>query len=292
MADVECIWKGPNILGEGPIWNWKENALYWVDSDKPAIHRLEPASGAVTTWPVPEPIGSVVMREKGGVVAGLQDSGFSFIDLDTGTVTPIANPEAGIPARRLNDGKCDRAGRYWSGTMDLNFKEPVGSLYRLGTDLACTKMDSGVYVSNGIAWSPDNRTMYYSDSRGKKLYAYDFDLATGAIENRRVWVSMEGKEARIDGATVDSAGFYWCAHINGWEVAQYDPAGKLARTIKVPVRYPTMCTFGGPDLDVLYVTSLSWEIEPGDRERSPLSGALFAIHGTGATGLPEPFFAG
>ena len=290
--EVECIWKGPNILGEGPIWNWKDNALYWVDCDKPAVHRIDTDTNEVTTWTVAETIGSMVFREKGGIVAGLWERGFSFIDLDTGDVTPIANPDPDNPIARLNDGKCDRGGRYWSGTMDTTFTNPIGKLVRLDTDLSCTVMDEGFYVTNGIAWSPDNKTMYYSDSRGRMVYAYEFDIDSGDIANRREFISREGEEGRIDGATVDTDGCYWAAHINAWEIAQYDPAGKLMRTISVPIRYPTMCTFGGIDLDVIYVTSLSWEIEPGDNEASPLAGGLFTIRGTGATGIQEAFFAG
>ena len=176
--------------------------------------------------------------------------------------------------------------------MDSTFENKIGMLVRLDTDLTCTKMDEGFYVTNGIAWSPDNKVMYYSDSRGRIVYAYDFDIDTGDIANRRVFISREGQTGRVDGATVDIDGCYWAAHINGWEIAQYDPDGKLMRTIPVPIRYPTMCTFGGTDLDILYVTSLSFEIEPGDNEASPLAGGLFTIQGAGVTGIREEFFAG
>lgn len=296
MAEVQCVVEAKDILGEGPIWHPGEQALYWTDINAPAIQRFDPATGAVTRWHMPEQVGSFVFREQGGLVAGMK-SGFAYIELHSATakpsnrVEPIYSVEPELPHTRLNDGKCDRAGRYWCGTVD-NERKPHCGLYRLDPGGAVQKMDGGFTVANGIAWSPDNRTMYFSDSPSETVYAYDFDLASGEIANRREFISTKGMDAFVDGATVDAEGFYWCAHIYAGEIARYDPDGKLERTIELPVRHPTMCTFGGKDLDTLYVTSGTQFVKEKWAHTQPLAGGLFAIHDVGVRGLPEPFFAG
>lgn len=326
MAEVQCVVEAKDILGEGPIWHPGEQALYWTDINAPAIQRFDPATGAVTRWPMPEQVGSFVFREQGGIVAGMK-SGFAFIDLHSNSAQPysrvepnstarhgntaepngraqpysrvepiaLAEPiysvEPDLPHTRLNDGKCDRAGRYWCGTVD-DERKPHCGLYRLDPGGSVRKMDGGFTVANGIAWSPDNRTMYFSDSPSETVYAYDFDLASGEIANRREFISTKGMDAFVDGATVDAEGFYWCAHIYAGEIARYDPHGKLERTIELPVRHPTMCTFGGKDLDTLYVTSGTQFVKEKWAHTQPLAGGLFAIHNVGVRGLPEPFFAG
>ena len=291
MPEIECLVECADILGEGPIWHPEEKVLYWCDNLKPSVQRYDPATGEVSAWPLEKQVGSIVFRESGGIVAGME-CGFCFIDLDTGEVETIVDPEAGIVGNRLNDGKCDRAGRYWCGSMDAALKNPTAALYRLDADFSCHRMDEGFTVSNGIAFSPDDKVMYFSDTRAETVYAYDFDLASGALENRRVFISTKEIAGRVDGATVDTEGFYWCAHIHGGEIARYDPDGKLERTIPLPVRHPTMCTFGGDNFETLYVTSSTKFLEPGEAESQPLAGALFGIHGVGAKGLVEPYFAG
>lgn len=291
MPEIECLVECADILGEGPIWHPEEKVLYWCDNLKPSVQRYDPSTGEVSAWPLEKQVGSIVFRESGGIVAGME-CGFCFIDLDTGEIETIVDPEAGIAGNRLNDGKCDRAGRYWCGSMDAALKNPTAALYRLDADFSCHRMDEGFTVSNGIAFSPDDRVMYFADTRAETVYAYDFDITTGALENRRVFISTKEIAGRVDGATVDTEGFYWCAHIHGGEIARYDPAGNLERTIPLPVRHPTMCTFGGDDFETLYVTSSTKFLEPGEAESQPLAGALFAIHGVGAKGMPEPYFAG
>ena len=291
MAEVTCPIAHKSILGESPVWNAAERALYWVDILGPSIQRYDPASGEARVWDMAEEIGSMAFRAGGGVVAALR-SGFHFVDLESGAAERVADPEPDKPDNRFNDGKCDRAGRYWCGTMAMDMSAGVGALYRLDADLSCHKMVDGITVPNGLAWSPDDRVMYFADTRAQTVWAYDFDIATGAIANRRVFISTEGVAARIDGATVDRDGNYWCAHIDDWSIACYDPNGALARTVRLPVQHPTMCAFGDNNLDVLYVTSLTTRLKPGEEKDQPLAGALFAIHGLGAVGLPEPCFAG
>lgn len=240
---------------------------------------------------MPEEIGCFAFREAGGIVAAMR-SGFHWVDPDTGAVEGIVDPEPDRPGNRFNDGKCDRAGRFWSGTMAIDFTAGAGSLYRLDPDLTWHKMLDDLTVPNGMAWSPDNKTFYLADSRRDIVYAFEYDHATGDLENRRIFISTADIRARVDGATVDRDGCYWCAHIDDWAIAQYDPDGRLMRTVSVPVQHPSMCCFGGPSLDVLYVTSLTTLLNPAHRAAQPLAGAVFAIYGTGAVGLPEAKFAG
>ena len=289
--EIECILETRDRFGESPVWHPAEAALYWVDVTAPALRRWRPATGELRTWPMPEDIGSIGLRRAGGLIAGMR-SGFCRIDLPSGAVTPVAAPAPATPGTRFNDGKCDRAGRFWSGTLDDRDFSPVGALYRLEPDGACRRMADGFVLVNGIAWSPDDRTMYVADSRREVVYAWDFDLAGGDIANRRPFISTADIPGRVDGATVDRDGCYWCAHVRGGEVAQYDPAGRRMRRIALPVRYPLMCTFGGPALDTLYVTSATGLVTPEEAAAQPLAGALFAIRGTGAQGIAEPAFAG
>jgi L-arabinonolactonase len=278
-----------NRLGEGPMWNGREQALYWVDALAPAIHRLD-RHGGLRTWPMPRPIGSFVFRQSGGLIGALKN-GFCAIDLASGAVDEILDPEPDRPENLLNDGKCDRRGRYWCGSRNGALTDPTGRLFRLDPDFSCRAMDEGFIVSNGIAWSPDDRVMYFADSRAETVFAYGFDLGDGAISDRRVFFSTKDIEGRCDGATVDAEGFYWCALVHGGAVARIDPKGRLDRLIPMPVKHVTMCSFGGPKLDVLYVTSAASMLPDAERAAQPLAGALFAVQGLGATGLPEPFFA-
>ena len=300
MTKIECVAPVQSILGEGPIWNAEEEALYWIDAWQPLILRFRPADARVDTWRLPEPlnyqpIGSLVFRERGGLVVAMK-SGFHFLDLRTGEWELVADPERDRPpvpkTNRLSDGKCDRRGRYWCGSTNSNLKDPSGSLYRLDPDRTCTKMAEGTIVSNGIAWSPDDRTMYYADSRALTVWAYDFDLESGTLSNRRAFVSTKSLAGRVDGATVDAEGNYWAALIGMGSIGCFSPDGLLQRTISLPVKNPAMCTFGGSKLDELYVVS-STRFTPDPLRRSqPLAGGLFRITGLGVRGLPEPLFAG
>lgn len=290
MPEVLCLYEAKDILGEGPVWNEDDRSLYWCDNLRPCIHRYDPSTKKVRTWPMPEEVGSIVFRQGGGIVAGMK-SGFCFLHIESGKIDHIVSPEPDTD-NCLNDGKCDRRGRYWCGTINRDLKTANCGLYRLDPDLTCHKMESNIIVSNGLAFSPDDRTLYFCDSRQDTVWAYDFDVESGDIRNRRVFISTKEGSARIDGASVDTEGNYWCAHIHDWHVACYDPRGNLLRRIRLPVRHPTMCTFGGDNYDVLYVTSGTRFLEAAESASQPLAGALFAISGVGARGFPEPRFAG
>jgi len=293
MVEVECLVEAKDLLGEGVIWHPDERKLYWCDNLKPNIQVYDPTTGAHDVFVVPEVVGCIVFRANGEGLCAAMKSGFAFIrDLSAPEIEYIIDPEPGLDGNRLNDGKCDRRGRFWCGSMDAGLAKASANLYRFDPDLSCHKMDTDIICSNGIAWSPDNSVMYFSDTRKESLYAYDYDIETGGIANRRVLVDTSDKPFRIDGATVDADGNYWCAEVHDWCIGKYDASGERLDRIELPVRQPTMCTFGGDDLDVLFVVSATRFLQPGEAEEQPLAGALFAIHGTGAKGLPEPYFAG
>lgn len=295
--EIKFVVDAKDMLGESPVWCAAEGALYWLDNLAPCVKRFTPSTGAVEIWEMPEFIGSIGLRKGGGFVAGM-GSGFAFIDLDKGCVEHVVDPEPDLPNTRLNDGKVDRKGRFWCGSMNANFAEDyqvTAALYRFDPDGRCTKMDDGFIVSNGIAFSPDDTLMYFSDSSGKCVFVYDFDLDSGTIRNRRPFISsigMPGHHGKIDGATVDTDGHYWAALVYDGLIGRFDPSGRLVRTLKVPVSNPTMCTFGGDDLDVMYVTSTRKFTNPMMEAQNPLEGGLLAISGLGVRGLPEPQFGG
>lgn len=289
MVEIVCLDDTRNVLGEGPIWNDRERSLYWCDNIAGKIHRYTPATKTVNTWETPDEIGSLVFRKNGKIVAGMK-RGFAFVDLEAGTYEHIADADQG-PTNCLNDGKCDRRGRYWCGSINRDVKTPDAGLYRLDADLSVHKLESGIIASNGIAFSPDDQTMYYADSRADTVWAYDLDIDSGELSNKRVFINTQGTDARVDGATCDTEGNYWCAHVYDWDIACYDPKGRLVRKVRMPVRHPTMCTFGGESHDVMYVTSATRMALPEDRATQPNAGGLFAIYGLAARGLPEPLFA-
>ncbi len=198
------------------------------------------------------------------------------------------DPEANKANTRFNDGAVDRMGRFWAGTLGDSYNN---NLYRLDPDLSVHLMEKGVDISNGIGWSPDNRLMYFTDSSPKKIYVYDYDLATGEIENRRVFVDSADQPGVPDGMTVDADGYIWSARWGGWRINRYDPDGVLVGSIELPVEFPTSVMFAGSDLDRLYITSARVSIPQAMRAKRPLDGNLF-VYEPGVRGIEEPFFAG
>jgi L-arabinonolactonase len=291
MTTVSIAVDKPDILGEGPCWNVEQQCLYWVDSFAPAIRRLDPASGAITSVVLPADVGSFVFARDGSLIAGMR-SGFNRVSFESGMVEPIVNPLPANPRLMLNDGKCDRRGRYWCATVHSDFIGRQAELYRLDPDLTARRIDGGFIIGNGIAFSPDDSRMYFADSRDETVWVYDFDIETGVVSDRRVFFSTADIEGRVDGATCDRDGNYWCALVHGGAIACIDPGGKMLERIAVPAKHPTMVAFGGPDLDQLYVTSASRLLAPEEREAWPHAGKLFRIDGLGARGIPEPRFAG
>ena len=286
---IERISGVKNQLGEGPLWDISEQALYWIDGQAPAIYRLDPKTNEIRSWQVPKPIGSFALREKGGAICALSD-GFYFFDFASGNVTPVPDGIVAKPGTNFNDGKTDARGRFIAGTLDAKFANPIGSIYSLDSALKCSVLEPAIGCTNGPCFSPDNRTFYCSDSITRTISAYDYDLTSGTVSNKRQFAQIKGLGGAPDGATVDAEGNLWSAIAGGGKLACYKPDGSLARTVEVPVPIITSVMFGGENLDVLYATSIGTKIlgmEPG-----PEGGALFAITGLGVKGKPEPRFAG
>jgi len=286
---VVCLAQTDNLCGESPVWDPREQALYWVDIYRPTLWRYDPATRQTRAKKLARLVGSIGLRAAGGLIAATSE-GFATLSPDTGELTALPRHAPDAPRYRFNDGKCDRAGRFWAGTVDTTNYAAVGELFRLDPDGSTHFCASDLVTPNGMAFAPDDRTMYLADSRREIVYAYEFDLKAGAVGDRRVFASTAGSPARVDGATVDGDGDYWCAHVRDWHIARYAPDGALRERIRMPVEHPLMCTFGGRDLDVLYVTSGSFLLtDPAQRAAQPLAGALFAITGLGRRGLAEPF---
>lgn len=289
-VEIRRLDTGRDLLGEGPLWDPRDEVLYWVDSNGCRVRRLDPAGGEVRDWPVPERIGSLALRESGGAVVALK-SGFHFLDFESGATAPIVDPEAGEERTRFNDGKVDRRGRFLAGSMDMPGMNAFrGALYRLDPDLSVTRLRAGIGISNGPCFSPDGGTFYFADSVRRTIWAHDYDSATGEISNMRVFAGPETLGAVPDGATVDADGCVWSALVSRGRIGRFSPDGELVRAVDVPTDHPSSVMFGGPGLDVLYVTSI-WEWQQV-RTGNDADGRLFAIYGLGATGLPEPRFAG
>lgn len=276
------------MLGEGALWCPRDQVLWWFDVSSVHLWRFVPATGRVDHWPLPKRAGSFALRKDGGLVFAFQ-KGFATLDVPGGEFTWRDVPGIAFGDERFNDGKVDRAGRFWAGTLDRNVTHAIGQLYRLDTDFRVTVMDRGFTVSNGIGWSPDNRVMYFTDTTARRIYRYDFDLASGQISNRRVFVEAEPGHGGPDGMTVDAEGYVWSAQFDRWCIHRYAPDGSLDRTIRMPVQRPTTCMFGGPDLATLYVTSARAGLSADADVVQPLAGNVFALV-PGVRGLPEPRF--
>ncbi len=289
-GEIKCVQQANALLGEGPTWSSSEAVLYWVDIQRPAIFRWDPVRGQTGLWPMPRSVGFASPAQSGRMVFG-DSEGLGFLDLETGEVTRIGNPENHLPQNRFNDGKVDRSGRVWAGTMNEKGPEPSGSLYRLDPDGSIKRMATGFICSNGLGWSPDNRTMYFTDSMIRTIWTYEFDPASGALGERRVFATVAANGGLPDGLTVDSEGFVWSAVWDGWRVVRYAPDGTIERTIRMPVQRPSSCMFGGPDLKTLYITSACVELGWNALKNGPLAGSLFALS-TDVAGLPEVPFGG
>jgi sugar lactone lactonase YvrE len=286
-----CALDVRNTLGESPVWSAREDALYWVDILEAKVHRWQPAKGTHETWQVPAAVGSIGLRQGGGLVLALR-TGFHLFDPAGGALSFLAHPEPDRPTNRLNDGKVSPDGRFWAGTMDDRpAKERTGSLYRLDPDHRCHRMVEGLIVSNGLAWSPDGRTMYHSDSRGGVIYQYDYDLETGEIGEQRVFVAMQSEWGRPDGAAVDAEGCYWSCGVSAGRLNRFSPSGELVAYVEPPVTHPTMPCFGGPDLRTLYVTSLRDGVPEDVLARTPQAGGIFALE-PGVAGAPVAHYKG
>ncbi len=291
-SQIDCVVKAEAIVGESPVWSREQQVLYWVDITGQKIHRFRPETGINDTFDLPQPVTCVALRKGGRLIMTLKKN-FAFFDPATQQIQMLSNPEPDQADNRFNDGKCDRQGRFWAGTMNnVNWDAASGSLYRLDPDTKATRMQAETVCSNGLGWSPDNRVMYFVESFRYAIFAYDFDAATGGISNRQLFASVDKKWGGFpDGLTVDADGCIWSVHNAVGRVVRYTPAGSVDRVIQMPVPRPCSCIFGGDNLDVLYVTTARETLHADQLAEYPLSGSLFAVH-PGVRGLPESQFAG
>ncbi|WGW05955.1 SMP-30/gluconolactonase/LRE family protein [Tropicibacter oceani] len=291
-ATITCVAPTRSQLGEGAVWDVVDQRLWWVDILGGLIHCYDPVTGSNDSYYFGEPVGCIARRDKGGLVVAAK-SGFWFFDPATGARQPIADPESHLPESRFNDGGTDAQGRFWAGTMkDMGDAQPVGTFYRLDPDLSVTAWKGGIWTTNGLAFSPDGKRMYFSDSnpRVRTIWSCDYDTQTGTPGDPQLFFDTRAVPGRPDGGTVDAEGCYWQAGIEGWQLYRLSPKGEVIQTVDVPVEKPTKPMFGGKDLDILFFTSLSLGLTAP--ETQPEAGSLFAITGLGIKGVAQTRFAG
>lgn len=277
-----------SVLGEGPVWDVETQTLFTLDCMSRVMYGRT-ADGPEVDYRLPRTPGSFALRRGGGMLMAYR-RGLALIDVATGSLQDVPAP-IDFATEIFNDGKCDRRGRFWAGTMDRDVKQPVGGLFRVEPDLTVTRMDTGITLANGIAWSPNDKTMYFCDSRPGHIWAYDFDIETGTVANRRMQVDFASRAGRPDGCTVDAEGGLWVAEISAGQVVRFAPDGTETAVLKCPVSRPTSVMFGGPDLRTLFVTSMRHGLDEQALAGEVLAGATVALD-PGVAGLPEPRFAG
>ncbi len=287
--------------GESPVWKAEERALYWTDIYSQKLHRYDAATGEDREWKLKERLASFAFcdggGENGGVagsqvgcMAGSFHSGFALFWPDKGTRAWVSRPPLADAGVYLNDGRCDRSGlAFWTGSTDLGKKLPIGALYRFGADGSCRRMAEGTISSNGIAFSPDNRILYYADTRSYVVWQFDHDPATGNLANRRVFVNVGAEGGLADGAAVDAEGHYWGTRVHRGSIIRHRPDGSVEREIAMPTKCPTMVAFGGDDLQTLYITSGIRPLSPEQLAVETQAGSLFSMR-VDVPGLPEPRF--
>jgi len=289
--NLRCAVDAKNELGETPLWCPATQTLWWIDIEQPRLQSFEPRTGAYKAYSFDTTyLGSVALRPGGGFLLALNGSLHTF-DPASGRLELFADVESPGLNTRLNDGRCDRQGRFWVGSMDLQMTEPKGSLYRIDGDGTVIRAETGFKLVNSIAISPDQHTLYCSDTRGYVIWAFDLDAASGQLKRKRLFADFTAQRDRPDGASVDAEGFLWVAMFAGARVLRFAPDGRVDRTIPLPVTNPTCVCFGGPDLKTLYISTARKYLTEQQRLDEPLAGALLALD-VDVAGLPEATFAG
>lgn len=281
----EALTARPALLAESPVWDSESGTLLWVDILRGEVHRLDPREGDRVLATLDVPVGAVAPRAGGGHVVA---AGTAFWTLDGGAAERICDVDD--RGERMNDGKCDPAGRFWAGTMTGD-RRPGAVLYCLDGECGLRRVVESVALSNGLGWSPDGTTMYYIDTPTQRIDAFDFDPRTGAIDDRRCFVDVAAVEGNPDGLTVDAEGGVWVAMANGWCVRRYTAYGESDGVVRLPVQKVTSCTFGGPDLADLYITTASAGLSDGELAEQPEAGLVFRCR-PGLRGLPAHPYAG
>jgi sugar lactone lactonase YvrE len=289
MSEVRCVVAANDILGETPLWCAASQSLWWLDIDAAKVQRFTPATGKHDSFKLSaQYVGSLALRADGSLLVALDRALHSF-DPQSGALTKFVQVEPDTLDNRLNDGRCDARGRLWVGTMDNQLTRPNGAFYRIDPDGRATRQFGDIIVSNTVAISPDQRTLYFSDTRRFVTWAFDLDVADGALSNRRVFVDHSATRERPDGACVDAEGCVWNAIFAGGKVIRFTPLGVVDRVVPIPTTNPTCLCFGGPDLKTLYVTTARKFLTPERLRAEPLAGAVLAFE-TDVPGLPEARF--
>lgn len=288
---AECVLPAQAMLGEGARWFSNEQRLYWVDILRCEVHRFNPATGRDEMRKTPCHVSMVQPTTQGDLVLATRD-GIARMDFESGQFTPLNDPETDLPGNRFNDGKPDPRGRLFVGSLAYDGSDKMANLWRIEPDLSFTKLIDHVGNSNGLGWSPDEKTFYWTDTKTGCVFAFDYDVATGDIYNRRIAVQVDKAIGRPDGLAVDEEGFLWTALWAGGGVARWNPAtGAMVAKVECPALNVTCPTFGGADLDVLYFTTAQLGREDAVASPEPEAGNLFAAK-VGVKGRPEFSFAG
>jgi D-xylonolactonase len=290
VSSLQCLWPAGAVLGEGPVWSARRQALFWVDILGRKLHRYTPQGGLMRTWSFDEEISALTERTGADSLLISQRHRVAIFDPETGATEPLVDIESDRPANRFNDAKCDRAGRWWVGSMDFEATQPTGALYCLDRTRKAVRHVDGFAVTNGPTWSLDGRTMYLANTATGELFAFDFDPLTGTPSNQRLWLRFGAGEGFPDGMTTDANGNLWIAHWAGGCVTCHAPSGEQIARIDVPATNVTSCTFGGPNLTTLYITTATVGLTPEQLAREPQAGGLFAIE-LDVQGLPASTFA-
>jgi sugar lactone lactonase YvrE len=277
-------------LGEGPVWDPRTHSLYFVDILRGHVHSYRPDTRALSTCVIDQPVGAVALSETGDLLLAIRD-GFARLDPATGKFAMIAAVSHERSDLRMNDGNCDPAGRFWAGTMALDERPGAGALYCLSPECRVDRVLQNVTISNGIDWSADARTMYFIDSPTQRIEAFDFEVETGAIANRRPFVRIPQEAGLPDGLTLDGEGFVWVSLWQGGSVHRYAPDGRLDMIVRLPVTHPTSCAFGGEDMRDLYITTATVALTDAERDRQPGAGGVFRCQ-PGPAGRPPNRFKG
>jgi len=289
-SPFSCVLDIRASLGESPVWSEEEQILYWVDINAPSLNRFDPATGQNTVMPMPASIGCIALRRRGGFIVALRD-GIWLARADGTLEERIAAAPYDTATQRFNDGRCDRQGRFFAGSMNEKRDANSAMLWRIDADHSITRVLGDFMISNGLAWSPDGRTMYHADTPSRVVRAYTYDAITGTPSSPRVFAQWTRETDRPDGGAVDSASNYWYAFYRGGKVVQLTPDGDLLAEYPIPAMCPTMCAFGGADRRTLYVTSARQLRDADELARLPYSGGIFAMR-VDVPGLPEPPYEG
>lgn len=289
---VEAVLPARARLGENPLWCSRTHRLYWIDIDGRALHRTDPAHGTDEVRHLDLRPGSIALRQDHDHLLVAAEHAVYDLEWSTGALRELVRLEEEGTPTRMNDGRCDPAGRFWVGSMDDPSRSGnrAARLHRIDADLSATTVARGVGISNGLAFDADTATMYWADTSDAVIWSFDYDVDTGERSNRRVLVEFgAGLRGRPDGACMDAAGCLWVACVYGWSVARITPAGEVDRVVELPVEKPSMPAFGGDRLDTMFVTSIRTGVRPPVAGQ-PLAGALLVVD-VGASGIPEPLFA-